>query len=87
MVNRHPVIRVLRNIAGFALVLLGVVGLVTPVLQGILLIVLDQAPIPCLVGNAFAYLPVDRPQAPPHQACNSAPAARPQGAQGRAASP
>ena len=43
MVNRHPVIRVLRNIAGFALVLLGVVGLVAPVLQGILFIVLGLA--------------------------------------------
>ncbi len=40
MVNRHPVIRVLRNIAGFALVALGIVGLVAPVLQGILFIVL-----------------------------------------------
>lgn len=40
MVNRHPVIRVLRNVAGFVLVVLGVVGLVTPFLQGILFIVL-----------------------------------------------
>ena len=40
MVNRHPVIRALRNIAGFALVALGIVGLVTPFLQGILFIVL-----------------------------------------------
>ncbi len=43
MVNRHPVIRVLRNIAGFVLVVLGVVGLVTPILQGILFIVLGLA--------------------------------------------
>ena len=35
--------RVLRNIAGVALVLLGVVGLVTPILQGILFIVLGLA--------------------------------------------
>ena len=40
MVNRHPVIRVLRNIAGFALVALGIVGLFAPILQGILFIVL-----------------------------------------------
>ena len=43
MVNRHPVIRVLRNTAGFVLVVLGVVGLVTPFLQGILMIVLGLA--------------------------------------------
>ncbi len=43
MVNRHPVIRVLRNIAGFALVALGMVGLVLPVLQGILFIVIGLA--------------------------------------------
>ena len=42
MVNRHPIIRVLRNIAGFVLVLLGVVGLVAPG-PGILFIVLGLA--------------------------------------------
>ena len=43
MVDRHPVIRVLRNLGGLALVALGIVGLVTPFLQGILFIVLGLA--------------------------------------------
>ncbi len=36
----HNVKRVLRNVTGFALILLGIVGLVLPILQGILFIVL-----------------------------------------------
>ena len=43
MVHRHPVIRALRNLGDLALVALGIVGLVTPFLQGILFIVLGLA--------------------------------------------
>jgi uncharacterized membrane protein YbaN (DUF454 family) len=41
--GRHPVIRVLRNIGGVLLVLLGIVGLVLPFLQGILFLVMGLA--------------------------------------------
>lgn len=41
--NRHPVVRVLRNLGGVLLLLLGIVGLVLPVLQGVLFIVVGLA--------------------------------------------
>jgi uncharacterized membrane protein YbaN (DUF454 family) len=37
---RHHIKRILRNVAGFSLLLLGIVGLFLPFLQGILFIVL-----------------------------------------------
>jgi uncharacterized membrane protein YbaN (DUF454 family) len=40
---RNPLVRVLRNIGGVLLVLLGVLGLFLPILQGILFLVLGLA--------------------------------------------
>ena len=40
MTQRHPIVHVLRNIAGTVLVLLGVLGLFLPFLQGVLFLVL-----------------------------------------------
>lgn len=40
MSRPHPVTRVVRNVLGFGFVLLGIVGLVLPVLQGILFLVI-----------------------------------------------
>jgi uncharacterized membrane protein YbaN (DUF454 family) len=41
--RRNPMVRVLRNLGGILLVLLGVVGLFLPILQGILFLALGLA--------------------------------------------
>ena len=45
MTHRHPALRILKNIGGILLVLLGIAGLFLPILQGILFIFLGLAMI------------------------------------------